>query len=220
MRCPAAQYRSITSITGITGITSITSITSIISITSSTSALPAALQASPFSLRPSSGQPGTGECSLTMWTGFYGLARSGIAPSRAIPMWVEPGWEWFPPHSVSAFNRRMALPGARCARECLWNVFQLWISSVGRALDFDSSCRRFDPCIHCHFSVLALAQMEEFWIVIPKVTGSNPVRQPTDPLVREASAIFPHCSSTGRATVYEAVGCRFESCQWDHFFGV
>ena len=30
-------------------------------------------------------------------------------------------------------------------------VFQMWISSVGRAPDFDSGYRRFESCIHCQF---------------------------------------------------------------------
>ncbi len=29
--------------------------------------------------------------------------------------------------------------------------FQMWISSAGRALDFDSRGRRFESCIHCQF---------------------------------------------------------------------
>ena len=57
-----------------------------------------------------------------------------------------------PPHSTSAVGQRMALPGARCADSvCGMVKFQLWISSVGRAPDFDSGCRRFESCIHCQF---------------------------------------------------------------------
>ena len=58
----------------------------------------------------------------------------------------------FPPHSTSAFNQRMApARGELRPRVLVECDFQLWISSVGRALDFDSSCRRFEPCIHCQF---------------------------------------------------------------------
>jgi hypothetical protein len=74
-------------------------------------------------LRPSPGHPGADACSLTIWIGFkHSIACIGIAPSRAIPVWVECGNSstgraqavmrrlemgfdsFFPRHSTSAFE--------------------------------------------------------------------------------------------------------------------
>ncbi len=54
----------------------------------------------------------------------------------------------------------------------------LGYSSVGRATDFDSVGPRFESLCPCQFSVVALAQLVEYRIVIPRVTGSSPVRHP------------------------------------------
>lgn len=82
----------------------------------------------------------------------------------------------------------------------------MWISSVGRALDFDSRCRRFEPCIHC--------QVCECHSPIPSAKPG--IWRADKSLVASFNG---GVSSVGRASDCESEGHGFEPRTSPHFFG-
>ena len=123
----------------------------------------------------------------------------------------------------------------------------MWISSVGRALDFDSRCRRFDPCIHCQFPWPQCSVGVAEWsgtglqirstqvrvlsptpFMFSDVVFTSPVAQLVEhsPVKRERTGSFPvrgasfdgGVSSVGRAPDCDSGGHGFESRTSPHVF--